>query len=66
MWCLCVEIHEQPVIKEEEINAINSLDTMRLSNLSKEWEIGRVIKTEISNSWGRQHVTGAIIIEKSE
>lgn len=66
MWCLCVKIHKQCWIKEEEINVINIINIMRILNLPEKWENIIIVEIEISNSIGWEHVAGAIIVKKSD
>lgn len=54
-------IHQHPRIKEKEINIINPINPMCISNLRKEPKTKLIIKTKILNITIIKHLTNHII-----
>lgn len=56
--CVCFEVYEHPLRKEEEGDARNTGDFVCVFNLPEEWEVSWAWKTEIGDCVGWKHWTG--------
>ena len=66
MWFVCVEVYKHSWGEEEKGDAVNIIDVMCISDISKEREIRRAIKVKISNGRGWEYGAGSVRVEESE
>lgn len=66
LWRLRLTLHKQRLIEEEEVNALDIINTLCVFDLPEEWETGRIGKVEISDIGGWEYGASAGGVEKSE